>query len=74
MSNEHNEDEKITLNEVTVRARIYDIHKPYLEDKSFGFDFIYGNLPPKTKEGIIRQLDARWEQLKAEIIKELYGE
>ena len=73
MSNEHNEDEKITLNEITVRARIYDIHKPYLEDKSFGFDFRYGNLPQK-QEDIAKQLDKSWEQLKSQIIKEMYGE
>lgn len=73
MSNEHNEDEKITLNEVTVRATIYDIHKPYLEDKSFGFDFYYGDLPQK-QEDIAKQLDNSWEQLKSQIIKEICGE
>lgn len=69
------ENDKITLNEITIRAKIYDDTEPYLQDKSFGFDFYYGSeLPPKTKDDTIRQLDARWEQMKAQIIKELYGE
>ncbi len=69
-----NENDKITLNEITIRARIYDEHKPYLQDKSFGFDFFYGDLPPQAKDNTIKQLDARWEQVKAQIIQELYGE
>ena len=76
MSNEHNEDKKITLNEITVRAKIYDIHKPYLQDKSFGFDFFYGDgeINSQTKDRILKQLDARWEEIKAQILKEYCGE
>lgn len=69
-------DDKITLNEITIRARIYDDSKPYLQDKSFGFDFFYGDgeINSQTKDRIFKQLDARWEEIKAQIVKEYCGE
>ena len=76
MIEEHNEDEKVILNEITIRAKIYDDRKPYLQDKSFGFDFFYGDggINPNTKDRILKQLDARWEEVKAQIVKEYCGE
>ncbi len=76
MSNEINKNGKITLNEITIRARIHDETKPYLQDKSFGFDFFYGDseFNSLTKDRILKQLDARWEELKVQIVKECCGE
>lgn len=70
-----NENDKIEFNKIIIRAAIDDKTMPYLKDKSFGFDFAYmGDLQPQFKEKLLKQLDARWEQMKAQIIFELFGE
>lgn len=75
MISEMNPTDRIEFNKISVRAKIDDKTMPYLKDKSFGFDFCYeGKLPPISKDEMLKQLDGRWEQIKAEIVKQLYGE
>lgn len=70
MINKHNKNEKVVLNEIIFRVTVNEKTNP--ETKPFGMDFRWEDKPPK--ELLLKELDKRWEEIKAQIIQQVYGE